>query len=127
MRAQSTPATSPESRTTEGRRQAENKGETTSSLSAGVNALLRHGAAPVLCVDDVLEAIGIVAAAAARPEPAGAAGQVLAAVRTAPATADEVARIVARPAAEVAALLTGLELDGLVEQGDGAYRATIAR
>jgi hypothetical protein len=33
---------------------------------------------------------------------------------------------VALPAAEVAALLTALELDGLIEAGEGAYRATIA-
>jgi DNA processing protein len=102
-------------------------GEITSSLSAGVNALLRHGAAPALCADDVLNAIGVVAAVPVRLEPMGPAGEVLAAVRSAPASADEIARVVSLPAAEVAALLTGLELDGLIEQGDGAYRATIAR
>jgi DNA processing protein len=102
-------------------------GEITSALSAGVNALLRHGAAPVLRVDDILEAIGVVAAAPMLSQPAGPAARVLAAVRETPATADEIARIVALPAAEVAALLTELELDGLVEPGEGAYRATIAR
>jgi DNA processing protein len=101
-------------------------GEITSALSAGVNALLRHGAAPALSADDVLEAIDIVAAAPVRPAPAGRAGLVLAAVRETPATADEIARIVALPAAEVAALLTELELEKLVEVGDGLYRATVA-
>jgi DNA processing protein len=119
--------TRPELRPAEVRRQAENKGETTSALSAGTNALLRHGAAPALSVDDVLEAIGVVAATEVRPSPAGAAGTLLAALRQAPATADELARIAALPAGEVAALLTELELEGLVEPGDGAYRATIAR
>src|SRR5262249_53267626 len=102
-------------------------GEITSSLSAGVNALLRNGAAPVLCVDDVLEAIGVVRDAPRPREPDGAAGRVVAAVRSAAATPDEIARIVDLPAAEVAALLTELELSGLVEPGEGAYRATIAR
>ena len=101
-------------------------GEITSALSAGVNALLRHGAAPALSVDDVLEAIGVVVAKAKRREPEGEAGRVLAVLRDAPATVDEVARAVVLPAAEVAALLTELELDGLVQAGDGAYRATIA-
>jgi DNA processing protein len=101
-------------------------GEITSALSAGANALLRHGAAPVLSVDDVLDAIGVVAPKPARAEPEGDAGRVLAILRDAPATADEIARAVGLPAADVAALLTALELDGLVELGDGAYRATIA-
>ena len=101
-------------------------GEVTSALSKGSNALLRHGAAPALSVDDVLEAIGVVAAKPTRREPEGDAGRVLAALRDAPATADEVSRALGLPAAEVAGLLTELELDGLVEPGDGAYRATIA-
>jgi len=103
-------------------------GEITSALSAGSNALLRLGAAPVLSVDDVLEAIGVVVT---RPDqrrlPEGDGGRVLAALREAPATVDEIARAVALPAAEVAALLTGLELEGLVDAGEGAYRATIGR
>jgi DNA processing protein len=101
-------------------------GEITSALSAGANALLRHGAAPALSVDDVLEAIGVVVARPSRAEPEGDAGLVLALLRDAPATVDELARATGIPAGEIAALLTALELDGLVELGDGAYRATIA-
>jgi len=101
-------------------------GEITSALSAGANALLRYGAAPALSVDDVLNAIGVVVARPVRVEPEGDAGRVLAILRDAPATPDELARATGIPAGEVAALLTALELDGLVEQGDGAYRATIA-
>ena len=70
--------------------------------------------------------IGVVAAKPTRREPEGDAGRVLAVLRDAPATADEVSRVLELPAAEVAALLIELELDGLVEPGDGAYRATIA-
>ena len=103
-------------------------GEITSALSAGSNALLRLGAAPALSVDDILEAIGIVVA---KPEkralPEGDAGRVLEVLREAPATVDEVSRAVVLPAAEVAALLTALELDDLVEAGEGSYRATIGR
>jgi DNA processing protein len=101
-------------------------GEVTSALSAGSNALLRCGAAPALSVDDVLETIGVTVAKVTRAEPVGAAGRVYAALRDGPCTVDELARVVALPAAEVAALLTALELEGLVEAGDGAYRATIA-
>jgi DNA processing protein len=101
-------------------------GEITSALSAGANALLRHGAAPALSVGDVLDAIGVAGPPRTRKEPDGDAGRVLAILRDAPATADELARATGIPAGEVAALLTALELDGLVELGDGAYRATIA-
>lgn len=101
-------------------------GEITSALSAGSNALLRLGAAPVLAVDDVLGAIGLVVAKLDKPKlPEGDAGRILGVLHEAAATVDEIARAVALPAAEVAALLTALELEGLVESGEGAYRATI--
>ena len=112
--------------TIEGRRQAENKGETTSALSVGTNALLRHGAAPALRVDDILEAIGVTPAPPAWPEPVGDAAVVLAALRDGPATADQLVGATGLPVGRVASALTELELDGLVILGDGAYRATIA-
>src|SRR4029077_3408402 len=89
-------------------------GEITSALSAGANALLRLGAAPALGVDDVLEAIGVTASSRERPGPVGDGGRVLAKLRDASATVDEIARAVALPAAQVAALLVQLELDGRV-------------
>jgi DNA processing protein len=101
-------------------------GEITSALSAGTNALLRFGAAPALGVDDVLEAIGVVARRSAPAELEGSAGLVLAVLRDAPVTADELARATGLPAADVAALLVELELDGRVSSEDGLYRATIA-
>ena len=101
-------------------------GEITSALSAGANALLRHGATPALSVDDVLDAIGVVRERPARAEPEGDAGRVLAVLRDAPATVDEIARAVALPVAELTALLTSLELEQLVELDEGTYRATIA-
>jgi predicted Rossmann fold nucleotide-binding protein DprA/Smf involved in DNA uptake len=116
----------PESRTTGRRRQAENKGETTSALSAGSNALLQLGAAPALGVDDVLEAIGVVVRRSAPVELEGNVALVLATLRDAAATADELARATGLPAADVAALVVELELDGRVWSEDGIYRATDA-
>jgi DNA processing protein len=101
-------------------------GEITSALSAGSNALLRHGATPLLGVQDVLDAIGVAAPEARPVEPEGESARVLAVVRDAPATVDEVARALALPAGDVSALLAALELAGLVEMEEGAYRATIA-
>ena len=54
----------------EGREVLAVPGEITSALSAGSNALLRLGATPLTCAQDVLEAYGLVAAAAAPVEPA---------------------------------------------------------
>jgi len=101
-------------------------GEITSALSAGSNALLRLGAAPALTVDDVLVAIGIVVERRAPPEPEGDGARLLAALRDAPATADELARATGLAAADVASLLVELELAGRVAAGDGVYRVTIA-
>jgi DNA processing protein len=98
-------------------------GEITSSLSRGTNALLRLGAVPVTCVEDVLEAIGV-----ERPDPAsptlpdGPAARVLAALETGPATADELVRRIGSSPQTVAAALTELELAGLVEGTSGVYR-----
>jgi len=97
-------------------------GEITSALSAGSNALLRLGAAPVLGADDVLEAIGVVVQRSASVELEGSVGAVLAALSDAPATADELARATGLPAAKVAALLVELELERRVSAEDGIYR-----
>jgi DNA processing protein len=101
-------------------------GEITSALSAGSNALLQLGAAPALGVDDVLEAIGVVVRRSAPVELEGNVALVLATLRDAAATADELARATGLPAADVAALVVELELDGRVWSEDGIYRATDA-
>ncbi len=98
-------------------------GEITSGLSSGTNALLRLGAIPVTCADDVLEAIGIV-----RPEPLpaatpdGHAATALAALEGGAETADEIVRATNLSSAAIAAALTMLELAGLVECRAGVYR-----
>jgi DNA processing protein len=98
-------------------------GEITSALSAGANALLRIGAAPVTCVEDVLEALGLEPSSGpSREPPDGPPALALAAVDRGARTADEVVRATGLAAAEVAAALTELELAGLVTASAGVYR-----
>ena len=98
-------------------------GEITSALSAGANALLRLGATPLTCAQDVLESYGI--AVPERPElQVGAqAAAVLERVREGATSADELARAAGLGAGELAVVLTELELAGAVTQEEGIYRA----
>ena len=89
-------------------------GEIGSALSAGTNALLKLGAAPLTDVADVLDVYGL----GARSDPAD--DELLVHL---PATADELARATGRSAADVAQTLTELELAGHVTMHDGVYRA----
>src|SRR5262249_37134921 len=95
-------------------------GEITSSLSAGSNALLKLGAAPCTCAEDVLELFGLARQERAVPALAGDAARVLAAL---PAAADELARATGLAASAVAVALAELRLAGLAHEGDGFYRA----
>jgi DNA processing protein len=97
-------------------------GEITSSLSKGTNALLRLGAIPVTCSEDVLEAIGVAVPEECTPWPTAAASTVLAALDGGSVTADEVARAAGIDPAAAAAALTELELAGLVSVAAGFYR-----
>jgi DNA processing protein len=107
----------------EGREVMAVPGEITSALSHGTNALLRLGAVPVTCADDVLEAVGIDPAAVPRDEPPpGAPAVVLSAIDGGARTADELVRATGLPADEVAAALTELELASLVTGAAGVYR-----
>jgi len=97
-------------------------GEITNALSAGANALLRLGATPLTCAQDVLESYGLthrVAAAAALGE---AAAAVLERVRASALGADELSRLTGLAAGELAVALTELELAGAVREEDGVYR-----
>jgi DNA processing protein len=94
-------------------------GEITSALSAGTNALLRFGAAPLTKAADVLEVLGI-----ALPVPSPSATHPL--LELLPATADELVRASGLATGEVAAALAELELAGLLAQGDGLYRSTLS-
>jgi len=89
-------------------------GEITSALSAGTNALLKLGAAPLTSAADVLHSFGI------EPEPETAEGSAL--LDLLPASADELVRQTGLPAAEVAAALVELELEGRAVSHEGVYR-----
>jgi DNA processing protein len=89
-------------------------GEITSSLSAGTNALLKLGAAPLTNAADVLASFGI------EPEPVQIAGSPL--LELLPASADELVRKTGLGADEVARTLVELELEGRVMVHDGMYR-----
>jgi DNA processing protein len=95
-------------------------GEITSALSAGTNALLRLGATPLTCTADVLEALGIEPA----PPPESVGHPLL---EHLPAGVDELARTTRLDAAELAVALAGLELEGLVVEGEGIFRRVASR
>ena len=89
--------------------------------SAGSNALLRLGAAPLLEPGDVLSLLGL--EAADRPAPSGElAAAIVAVLRERPRGADEIAQRTGAPVEQIASALVELELDGLVTCGEGVYR-----
>ena len=101
-------------------------GEITSALSRGTNALIRLGAIPVTCVEDVLELLGL-----GRPsgpdEPTGppldaVCASVLEVVSAGACAVDEIVRRAALGASTVAAALAELELQGYVRESEGLYR-----
>jgi DNA processing protein len=99
-------------------------GEITSALSAGSNALLKLGAAPLTGSGDVLDALGIDRATAqADPDVSETAQRVLALVRDGAAAADDLTVRASLDAGAVSVALTELELAGLVAAADGVYRA----
>lgn len=107
----------------EGREVLAVPGEITSTLSAGSNGLLRLGATPLTCAQDVLEGYGLVVSSAGSIDVGETASAVLEQVRAGPAGADELARATGLSAGELAVVLTELELAGLVSEEDGVYRA----
>lgn len=89
-------------------------GDITSSLSAGTNALLKLGAAPLTAAADVLASFGI------EPQPVRREPSPL--FDLLPASADELVRKTGLGADEVARTLVELELTGLVIVSEGLYR-----
>jgi DNA processing protein len=89
-------------------------GEITSALSAGTNALLKLGAAPLTSAADVLASFGI------ELEPAQGDRSPL--LELLPATVDELVRRTGLAADEIARALVELELEGRVSACDGVYR-----
>jgi len=98
-------------------------GEITAVLSRGTNHLLRLGAAPLLSAADVLAAIGLEAPASVVPRLTAEDEAVLGTLADEARGADELARALGRTSGEIAAVLVRLELEGLVAEADGVYRA----
>jgi len=102
-------------------------GPITSPTSAGTNRLIRQGAGLVEGARDILESFPDLATRlpAADADPAASAGlsdperQLLCAIGSAPLPIDDIIRVSQEPAATTAALLTALELKGLVRQHPG--------
>jgi DNA processing protein len=101
-------------------------GSVRSRASEGTNQLIAEGAIPVTDVDDVLVALGLatVGATAARPGDAEAGlaaeeQQVLRAVDWTPTQTEDVLRRTGLDPARGAALLTRLEMHGLLRAGSG--------
>jgi DNA processing protein len=109
----------------EGREVLAVPGEITSALSAGTNALLKLGATPVTCAEDVLELFDLAPAEAATAAVGASARAILDRLRDGALTADELVRASGVDPAEVAAALVELELSGRVRLEDGVYRASI--
>jgi len=106
----------------EGREVLAVPGEITSLLSRGTNALLRLGATPVTCVEDVLQAVGLDPPAPAEVSLGEDAAAVRRLVGEGACTVDELVRGSGLAAAAVAAALAELELAGVVAGADGVYR-----
>ena len=100
-------------------------GEITSSLSAGTNALLKLGAAPVAAASDVLELYELGPARPTLVALGPAAESLFARLRDSALTADELVRVTALDPGASAAALIELELAGRVTLEDGVYRAAI--
>jgi DNA processing protein len=103
-------------------------GEITSALSAGTNDLLRQGATPLLSAEDVLVALGV--EPIPQGLPAGLSPDALAVLERlsdGARTLDELVRATEIDPAGVAAVLTELELTGLIAAADGVYRRATGR
>ena len=109
----------------EGREVLAVPGEITSALSAGTNALLKLGATPVTSATDVLELYGIKPQAPRRGSLDPIAAALMAHLRDAALTADELVRASGLDPGEGAAALMELELAGEVMLEDGVYRAAV--
>ena len=103
-------------------------GEITSALSAGTNDLLRQGATPLLSADDVFESLGLEPLAPVVPDDLSSDPRVvLERLSDGARTLDELVRATEIGTAAMAAVLTELELAGLIAVADGVYRRATGR
>jgi DNA processing protein len=107
-------------------------GSVRNRAAAGTNQLIRDGAAPVTCSDDVLVALGLDTRRATpvaydpRPLPRGVEAAGLDRCRRDPCTLDEVVVDVGLPIAEAAMALAHLERTGWVRQAGGWFEPVLS-
>jgi DNA processing protein len=107
-------------------------GSVRNRAAAGTNQLIRDGAAPVTCADDVLVALGLDTRRATstpydpRPLPRGVEAEVLDRCRRDPCTLDEIVVDVGLPIAEAAMALAHLERAGWVRQAGGWFEPVLS-
>jgi DNA processing protein len=108
-------------------------GSPRSRASAGTNALLQDGAAPVTSALDVALALGLDTrrlsgrAVDTRPVPIGLAAMVLEHCREGSATLDALVGATGEPVGSVAMALARLERDGWIAEADGWFEALRSR
>ena len=100
-------------------------GPITHPNSEGPNALIRDGATPISCADDIALALGAAPRQERLPMPVSLAPDERAALEAIAAgneTADALARALGRPVTAISGLLTTLELSGAIRAvGGGRY------
>lgn len=100
-------------------------GAITHPNSEGPNSLIRNGATPITCPDDIAAALGLAPQQAALPILDACSPEerpILELLAAGTDTADAIARALCKPIPAVSALLTGLELRGAVRTvGGGRY------
>ncbi|MEK7546403.1 MAG: DNA-processing protein DprA [Patescibacteria group bacterium] len=100
-------------------------GAITHPNSEGPNALIRDGATPISCVDDIAHALGMTPRQERLPMPDSLSPDeraALSAIAAGNETADALAKALDRPVAAVSWLLTALELAGAIRAvGGGRY------
>ena len=96
-------------------------GPITSPGSAGTNALIRRGAVPVTCADDLLVTYGLSTADPAKKNVSGTERAVLDSLAAGPRSVDAIVAATRLEVRAVLAALTSLTLAGLVANDGGTY------
>lgn len=100
-------------------------GAITHPNSEGPNALIRDGATPIACLEDVAHALGLTPRQERLPMPDSLppdARAAIAAIAAGHETADALAKALGRPVTSVSGLLTSLEISGAIRTvGGGRY------
>lgn len=99
----------------------------TSDTSAGTNFLIKHGAHPVTCPEDIFEILGmacpdsVVSSATPLPSLSQLETDLLALIRSAPRTTDELSELTSAAPSDLIAALSSLELLQLITAETGSW------